>query len=173
MIKLLSLWSLPHIKYLYKTRLAWRRNTKTQTELNELFAAEQFSYAYNMAAALFLIFMAVLVSTPLPLALVLTSASLLLRYLTERLYFVRVYAKPPCYNGALIESCLSTLPYAVLGKIVSMAYFYHESQAGGGPAMYAPYETKPTATNLSQTKAKPKPSQSQPPSAGTLLRCFT
>ena len=127
--RLIMLWTAPHVAYFYKTRIAYRK-TKTQMELNQLFEGEEFAYATNMAATLFLVFMAVLFSTPFPLALIVAAVALGLRYVTERLYFVRVYAKPPNYNGRLIESMLAALPYALLGKIGSMRSFYAETQAG-------------------------------------------
>ena len=47
-----------------------------------------------------------LFSTPLPSTLLLVGVPLALRYLTERLYLLYVYAKPPRHDAKLVEASL-------------------------------------------------------------------
>jgi len=62
--------------------------TTTQREMNACFEGAEFYYALNMAQILFLVILATAFSSALPLALPLCAAYLLLRYATERVYFV-------------------------------------------------------------------------------------
>ena len=79
--------------------------------------------------------MAVTVSTPFPLVLPVTAVALGLRYVTERIYFVKVYKKPPVYDAKLVDTFLAMLPIALAAKIFTMSHFYEESQAGDSGAL--------------------------------------
>ena len=128
-IKLVTLWTLPPLYWL-KNRFLTAPAALTQQRMNEALEGYAFNYATSTASILFLVFISVLFSTVLPLSLLICAASAGLRYLTERLYFLRVYKRPPRYDASLLRAATSYLPVAIAGKIATMLYFYNGTHAG-------------------------------------------
>jgi len=128
-IKLVTLWTLPPLYWL-KNRFLTAPAALTQQKMNEALEGYAFNYATSTAYILFLVFISALFSTVLPLSLLICAASAGLRYLTERLYFLRVYKRPPRYDASLLRAATSYLPVAIAGKIATMLYFYNGTHAG-------------------------------------------
>ena len=84
-----------------------------------------------MAQILFLVIVATAFSSALPLALPLCAAYLLIRYATERLYFVKFYTRTPAYDAKLFHAAYSLLPLALGGKIVATLVLYRDTPDGG------------------------------------------
>eukprot|EP00962_Isochrysis_galbana_P055275 scaffold26991_cov79-Isochrysis_galbana.AAC.1 len=83
-----------------------------------------------MAQILFLVILATAFSSALPLALPLCAAYLLLRHLTERLYFVKHYTRTPAYDAKLFHAAYALLPLALVGKLVATAVLYADTPDG-------------------------------------------
>ena len=77
---------------------------------------------------MFLVILATAFSSALPLALPLCAAYLLLRYLTERLYFVKYYKQTPAYDAKLFHAAYGLLPFALAAKLVATAVLYQARQ---------------------------------------------
>ena len=105
-IKLVSLWAKPPLMWLLSHFFLAPR-ALTQAKMNALLEGSEFEYALSTAYVLFLVFISAFFSTVLPLSLFICAASCLLRYLTERLYFLRIYKQPPMYDSSLISTAVS------------------------------------------------------------------
>ena len=102
-------------------------NVHSQNELNALYLGPKFVYETKHAYFLTICFVCIAFGSFMPVLYAIAALALLLFYTMEKIFFIRLYQRPPFVGSQLAEWTLNTLNLAVIIHVLFAIYAYSSS----------------------------------------------